>query len=72
MGAEMDNVPHTTETRLKEVRDEKKFDVTLEGISVASRLQILMDHLLQLLGPYGGTCVVYIYLGCAWLVLSKT
>ena len=32
-------------------------------ISVASQLQILMDHLLQLLGPYGGTCVVYIYLG---------
>ena len=32
-------------------------------ISVASQLQILLDHLLQLLGPDGGTCVVYIYLG---------
>ena len=31
-------------------------------ISVASQLQILLDHLLQLLGPDGGTCVVYIYL----------
>ena len=30
--------------------------------SVASQLQILLDHLLQLLGPDGGTCVVYIYL----------
>ena len=66
----MDNVPHTTETRLKEVRDEKKFDVTLEGISVASRLQILMDHLLQILGPDGGTCVVYIYLVGTYIALA--
>ena len=41
-----------------------KLEVSIK-ISVASQLQILMDHLLQLLGPYGGTCVVYIYLGGA-------